>query len=250
MKNMALILALTGAVSSMQAGADTLGGLYAGVQAWQMRTDGTFGSNNSNAEFDFEDDSQGVYYIALEHPVTFLPDVKLRHNELSTSGNTVLKGQFSFGGTTYSDSAALTTAMDLTNTDLILYYELFDNSLFSVDLGLNIKYLDGEITVTEDGGSSSTEQLRAPLPLGYVKAELGLPLTGLSTFGEVNYMTLDGHSLSDYQLGVAYQLIDTPAIDMNVHAGYRAMALELDDLDNVDANIDFDGAFVGIEAHF
>jgi hypothetical protein len=63
-------------------------------------------------------------------------------------------------------------------------------------------------------------------------------------------MTLDGHSLSDYQLGVAYQLIDTPAIDMNVHAGYRAIALELDDLDDVNANIDFDGAFVGVEAHF
>lgn len=77
-----------------------------------------------------------------------------------------------------------------------------------------------------------------------------MPLTGLSAFGELNYLALDGHELSDYQAGLAYRLIDSLAMDVNVHAGYRAMGLKLDSLDNVDANLDFDGAFLGAEIHF
>ncbi|MCC4266186.1 TIGR04219 family outer membrane beta-barrel protein [Oceanimonas baumannii] len=249
MKQTAWALALTSTFISMQANADSLG-VYAGAQAWQVNTSGEFGSNHSRADFGFEEEVQGVYYVAFEHPVPLLPNVKIRHNELAVAGNTSVSGQFSFGGVSYGNGTQLSAALDLSNTDLILYYELFDNSLFSVDFGLNVKYLDGDISVVDSHGHSGTEQLRAPLPLGYLKAELALPLTGLSAFGELNYLALDGHELSDYQAGLAYRLIDSLAMDVNVHAGYRAMGLKLDSLDNVDANLDFDGAFLGAEIHF
>jgi len=244
---LALTLALAGGLTSLSANADTLGGLYVGAQAWQMGSDGSFGSAGSSAEFDFQDETQGVYYVALEHPIFFLPDLKLRYNNLSTSGDAEVSS-FSFGGQTYNGEVRAN--VDLSHTDFILYYELLDNGLISLDLGVNVKYLDGEITVVDKSGTNSQQSLRTPAPLGYLKAELGLPLTGLSTFGELNYLTYDGHTLSDYQLGLAYQFIDNMAIDMNIHAGYRDVHFKLDDLDGVDTDINFNGAFAGLEVHF
>ncbi|MDV2856752.1 TIGR04219 family outer membrane beta-barrel protein [Oceanimonas sp. CAM02] len=249
MKKTVWALALTASFVSTQAGADVMG-LYAGAQAWQVDTSGNFGSTNTRADFAFDENTQGVFYVAVEHPVPLLPNVKIRHNDLAANGNTMVSGQFSFGGTDYAAGSSLSTSFDVTNTDFILYYEIFDNDLFSIDLGANIKYLDGDINVRDARGNASSEKLSAPLPLGYLKAEAALPLTGLSVFGEVNYLTLDGHEIADYQAGVGYNLIDTVAVNINLHAGYRAMSVQLDDLDNIDAKLDFDGGFVGAEIHF
>ncbi len=249
MKKTVWPLALLAGLGSTQAGADVIG-LYAGAQAWQVNTSGGFGSKNSSADFNFEDSTQGVFYVAVEHPVPLLPNLKVRHGDLTADGNTVVSGQFSFGGVDYATGSALSTSFEVTNTDFILYYEVFDNALFSIDLGANIKYLNGDISVVDTRGIRSNEKLNAPLPLGYFKAEAALPLTGLSAFGELNYLALDGHNISDYQAGISYNLIDTVALDLNLHAGYRAISLELDDLDNIDARLDFDGAFAGAEIHF
>ena len=51
-------------------------------------------------------------------------------------------------------------------------------------------------------------------------------------------------------LGVAYALLDNLAVDLRLKLGYRAINLRLDDIDNLYADLDFKGAFAGIELHF
>lgn len=66
----------------------------------------------------------------------------------------------------------------------------------------------------------------------------------------MNYVSYDGSSLSDMQFGVAYELIDSLAVDLALKAGVKKTKLELDDIDNLDADLTFDGAFISAELHF
>ena len=63
----------------------------------------------------------------------------------------LLADTFSFNGlSTFDTNRTVNTVSDLTHIDYILYYEIFDNDLVSIDLGLNAKQFDGEITVKYD----------------------------------------------------------------------------------------------------
>lgn len=84
----------------------------------------------------------------------------------------------------------------------------------------------------------------------YASTQVSIPGTGLSVFAEGNFLSIDDHTLLDYQAGIAYALIDNMLIDVTLQAGYRMVDLELDDLDDVYADLQFDGAFAGVEVHF
>src|SRR5690606_33546216 len=77
-------------------------------------------------------------------------------------------------------SGVVDVDLDLTHTDLILYYELLDN-IVSLDVGLNVKFFDGQLNIHERGGNNSSRtDIDDILPLLYVAPSASLPLTGLS----------------------------------------------------------------------
>ena len=139
--------------------------------------------------------------------------------------------------------------VDLSNVDATFYYEILDNDLVSLDLGLTAKYLDGSIAVATQN-RTATQELSVVVPMGYAYGSFGLLGTGTKVFAEVNYVSSDGSSLSDMQLGFAYELIDSLAIDLALKAGVKKTSLELDDIDDVDAELSFEGAFISAELHF
>jgi outer membrane protein len=79
---------------------------------------------------------------------------------------------------------------------------------------------------------------------------VGLPFTGFNLFAEGNFLSIDDNVLYDYQAGISYELVENLAIDINLTLGYRAVKLELDDLDDLYTNLDFDGVFAGAVLHF
>ena len=88
------------------------------------------------------------------------------------------------------------------------------------------------------------------IPLVYGRAEVGLPLTGLSVFFEGSLLAIDDSKVQDYQAGIAWELIDNLAVDVAIKAGYRQMTLELDDIDDIYTDLDASGPFAGIQVHF
>ena len=84
----------------------------------------------------------------------------------------------------------------------------------------------------------------------YVSTVVGLPFTGFDIFAEGNLLSFDDHTLYDYQAGISYAVLDNIAVDFNINLGYRAMKLELADLDDLNSNLDFKGFFAGAEIHF
>ena len=252
MKNIVVFIGLITLCLSHKSDADTLLGLYAGAQTWNMQTSGGFSNNDNNANFNFDEQANSNLYVAFEHPLPLIPNVKLQRTVIDTNGETTLDTGFDFGGKTYASSSNLITDVELTATDFILYYELFDNDLISFDLGLNVKYIDGELFVTDKGDepNSSRERFSGPIPMAYSRLALGLPLTGFGAFVEGSFLSIDDQTLSDYQAAVTYSLIENLAIDVTFQIGYRAITLELDDLDDIYADLEFKGFFAGLEVHF
>lgn len=251
MKTKLGVLAMTCGLAAPLAQADTLLGLYMGAQAWNMDSEGGFANVATLTEFDYSGETLGSYYLAFEHPVPLVPNAKVIHTEMDTSGNTTLSQDFVFAGDLFASGSVANTDIELSHTDYILYYELFDNDLISFDLGLNGKYVDGTLMVTDAGDATRVGQqaFSGVVPMLYTRLAVGLPFTGLGAYVEGSYLSFD-HTIYDYQAAVTYSFIESLAVDMTLQLGYRAMLLELDDLDGIYSDMEFNGAFAGLEIHF
>jgi outer membrane protein len=252
MKKTALMLSLSGMLITSTVQADSLLGVYIGADAWRTAAEASYANSNQLQNFNLNDKTQSAYYVALEHPIPLLPNIRLQHNQLESYGNTTLNVDFSFSGETFTTGAELANQIDLTNTDYILYYEIVDNDLISLDLGINGKYIDGFVGVadTAANGRNAAQDVSQIIPMLYGSAIVGLPLTGLDVFAQGSFVSYDGSRMYDMQAGVAYALLDNLAIDMRLKLGYRAVNMQIDDIDNLYADIDFTGVFAGVELHF
>ncbi len=255
MKKIALAVTLA-SILSTNAHADALG-IYLGGNIWDNNATGTFGDSNSQIDFNLEDKKQNSFYIAFEHPIPLIPNARIAKTSLETMGNTTLAEDFEFQGETFNEGTAVNADFNVSFVDYTLYYELFDNDLISFDFGLTGRDFDGDVTVSatvESGSDSVTKSADVGVtdivPMLYVRTNVGLPLTGLNLYGQGNFLSIDGHTLYDYEVGVSYELVDNLAIDININAGYRAVKLELDDLSDLYTNIEFDGVFIGTTIHF
>lgn len=248
----ALSVTLGSILTTGQAAADTLFGVYVGGDGWRTDVAGSFGNSEPAPEFNFNSKTQGSYFIAVEHPIPVIPNIRLAHNQLEAEGVSLINGDFSFGGEDFSVNTTVTNTVDLTNTDIVLYYEILDNSIVALDIGLNGKHIDGSASVVEQAqsGLQGEESVSQWLPMLYVNSKVGLPLTGLDVFAQGSYIGWSDSRMYDVQAGVAYEIIDSLAVDIRLKLGYRAVNLRLDDLDNLYSNLDFKGAFAGFELHF
>jgi outer membrane protein len=233
--------------------ADTLLGLYIGGHMWANQAEGSFGQGNNNqATFDFDDENQGSFFVALEHPIPLIPNLKIASTTLDTVGGATITGSFNFEGETYSANSVLETTFDASYVDYTFYYELFDNDLLTFDFGITARDLDSQINVVDTNNTSLNSNLSVSdfIPLLYVNTIIGLPFTGFNVFAEANFLSYDDNSVYDYQIGVSYELVDNLAVDLDLTLGYRAVKLELDDIDDLYSDLTFDGVFVGAIVHF
>lgn len=249
MKKLAIAIGASALILSGAAQADTVVGLYAGAQVWDTSNSGQFGTGNGNQSFAFTDEKQTSFYIAVEHPIPFLPNIKIRENELVSYGATTLTQDFNFNGQVYSANSSITSYVDLSHTDFTLYYELFDNDLIAFDLGMTGKKVDGWLAIRE-GINENGIRSDGWIPTGYAHLRLGIPGTYLTFYGIANAISVDDSSVHDFEVGAEYRLVDSIALDLNLQIGYRDIKIELDDLDGVYSDLKFKGPYLGLEVHF
>jgi len=264
--------------------ADNKVGLYLGGQIWHSEASGTFGEKNTLIDFNLKKEQQINYFVAVEHPFPLLPNVRISSTALDTTGKTTsTQESFSFDDGIFHIDVDSDTDTDarfkVSYVDYTLYYQLFDNGLFSFDLGFTARDLDGAITETEttatvttsnDGAldaeehpehnhiitettkTVTTDKIKTNeiVPMLYVATNISLPLTGLSVFAQGDFLLIDDHSHYDYQVGLSYDLVDSFVMDFNLIVGYKAVKMEFEDLDDLYTDLEFKGAFVGVIAHF
>ncbi|SEL57627.1 outer membrane protein [Colwellia chukchiensis] len=255
MKKIALAVTFA-SILSTNVQADALG-IYLGGQVWDNQASGVFGESSSQIDFNLADKKQNSFFLAFEHPLPIIPNIKIASTSLETEGETTLANDFEFEGETFREGSMVNADFNISYVDYTLYYELFDNDLLSFDFGLTGRDFDGDITVAAtvnlDSGpvtQSGTLEVTEIVPMLYVATNVGLPLTGLNLYAQGNFLSFDSHTLYDYEVGVSYELIDNLAVDVNINAGYRAVKLELEDLSDLYTNIEFDGVFLGTTIHF
>jgi len=199
--------------------ADTLLGLYIGGQIWSNDASGSFGEGTDDQSvFEFDDENQGSFYVAFEHPIPLIPNIKIASTTLDTVGGTQLTDTFTFEDVTYSAGTTLDTTLDASFVDYTLYYEVFDNDLLTFDFGLTARDLDAYIKVAESDSNGSDLDISGIIPMAYVSTIIGLPLTGLNVFAEANFISYDDQTIYDAQIGVSYALLDNVAVDFRCNA--------------------------------
>jgi outer membrane protein len=246
---------LAGSLAALMCGtaqADTLLGLYIGGQIWANEASGSFGEGtNDQAVFEFDDENQSSFYVAFEHPIPLIPNIKIASTTLDTVGGTQISGNtsFTFKGEEYGVGSTLDTTLDASFVDYTLYYEVFDNDLLTFDFGLTARDLDAYIKVS-DTNTSSDSDVSGIIPMAYVSTIIGLPFTGLNVFAEANFMSYDDQTVYDAQIGVSYAILDNLAVDFDVTLGYRTVKMEINDIDNFYSDLTYDGFFAGAVVHF
>jgi len=249
MKKLAIALIAPTLMFAGTAQADTLLGVYAGGQIWDTGTSGNFGSGNGNQSFAFDDENQQSFYVALEHPIPLIPNIKIRENELVAQGSVTLSQDFSYNGQGYTAGSTIGSTIDLSHTDITLYYEVFDNDLLTFDFGLTAKKVDGLLAV-RDAQNENSLSSDGWIPTGYAQLRVGIPATPLTVYGIANAVSIDDSSIRDVEAGIEYRLVENLAIDLNLQLGYRDISIELDDLDGIDSDLQFKGPYLGLEIHF
>ncbi|WP_087019037.1 TIGR04219 family outer membrane beta-barrel protein [Thaumasiovibrio subtropicus] len=201
-------LAMLALVAALPAQADMFLGAKVGADFWGMDAK----VNNVKSG----DDAVGSFYVAVEHFIPLVPNVRLRQTNLDTRG------------------------IAFNQTDITAYYEILDNDLISFDLGLNIANLSS--------GRFNTQQFSDWQPGVYGNVEIGIPATNLTIFTDLNFSSFNKTSMVDGQAGVMYSF-GMYAFDMKLRAGYRAMDYDMDWISG-DGEVFNRGPFAGIEFDF
>ena len=250
---------LLGLALSAPAMADTVFGLYAGAGVIDFDTKGSLTdlkrSDPTAAEsIDFKNDlgisgdNANYYYLAIEHGIPILPNVKIARTDYTEDATSKLTRNISIDGQTIPANSDVRTNLDLSHTDLTLYYEILDNWV-NLDLGVTARNFDGGLKVVGSNSGivvTATQDLGFTVPLLYGKAQIDLPLTGLYVAGEGNWIGYSGSHFYDVWAKVGY----TFAFGLGVEAGYRRIQLTIDDVQDINGDLTIDGNYLAATYHF
>ncbi len=233
----------------VSASADVLG-LTAGLYNWTQNFSGDLRSEQTGSDkidleddLNFDDDSANVYFVAFEHPIPVLPNIRVGSTGMEIKETGTVNRTFNYEGTTYNQGREVQSDIDLSHIDATLYYEILDNFV-SLDVGLTARKFDGEATIAyTDGTQSETADIDGTLPLLYANARVELPfLPGLYASGELHGISYSGNSLIDTKLGLGYEILGIVGLEL----GLRSFELDLEGDDDEEFNMTIDGAFVGV----
>lgn len=245
MKKILLASAVLGCIMATSAHAATVVGFKIGGDYWRADTSGTFSDKGQPQQgFDYSSSAQGSYWFAVEHPLPFVPNLKIRENSLDQKGS-LANADFSFNGHDFKGN--VTSYTDLSNTDFVLYYELLDNDILSFDLGAAYKLMNGSLRV-QDAGHPEEKDVDSGIVMGYASTHVSMP--GLGLFGFADLMLgVNESNVHDYAVGLGWQF-DGVAVDTRVRVGYREFAFDVNNFSGISADSTFDGYFAGVEIDF
>lgn len=240
-----ILVALAITATSAAAHADFLG-LYAGVGYWHQ----TFGGHvidhvSIDNELGVNHNNGNYIYVELEHPIPVIPDIRISRTAIDDTGNGMLNTSFNYQGKTFTTGQRVHSEIDLTSTDLTLFYQIIDTGVH-LDLGLTGRFVNGMVAV-----DNANHGVKIGLPMIYAHARIPLPFTHTYADGTVNYMSWRGDQVSDYAIGVGWQTREFLFPEFGVELGWRRFAINASQA-NADVNVDaaVKGMYVNLTAHF
>jgi len=243
MKKTALAVAVL-ALSPVAAQADLLFTLGAKASVWDTEPSGSLdkGVSVEGDGLDIDSDSGNQISVFFEHPVPFLPNIKVRNTSLELEG----KGNIDATFADQDFTGDVVSTLDLSHTDLTLYWGLpLPVPFLDINFGINGRQFDGKAEVTAvDGARSESVDLDFVLPMLYGEIKVDTPF-GVYGNIDVNYIGYGDNKMSDMSYGLGY-VLPIPVVDLGLEAGYRKINLQTDPDDvDIDADVDVDGMYFG-----
>ncbi len=214
-------------------------GLNLGASHWAPTTPSSFNSTDSDRidlidDLDVDDPSQSSMTFILEHPIRALPNIRYQGSQLDS--------ELSISGAAFNPANQGSSTFDLSHDDIVLYYQLLDNWV-DLDLGVDVKRLDGEIS-SYSGTSSNTVYVDETIPLLYLSARFDLPLDGLYVGADINANVIDlglsESSAQDSTIMMGYE----SGTGLGIEGGYKYFSLDLDNAETADTELEYDGVFL------
>ena len=220
-------------------------GFTAGAEFWQGSAEGRAGNRGVSQALNFDDDSRRALYAAFEHPLPLLPNIAVRQQWSEHVGNTVLVGNSALAGTSFPAQSAIRNQLTVDYTDATLYYELLDNPVLSLDLGVTTRWLRSETT-----WNTTSRKVTTPVPMLHAKGHVNILGTQTSIFFDGNYGDYSDNTVYDARVGLAYQFVDLPAFNLFLKLGLQRLDLDLNNEDGMDLHSTQDGVFAAFELDF
>ncbi len=228
----------------------------AGGGVWNNELSGAITSGTPAYTFDadlldYDKASKGYIWAYIKHPVPVVPNLRLEYAAIDYAGTSTQS--FTYKGTTYSANAK--TDLTLDQFDIIMYYNLLDNTFWAtLDLGLDVKVIQAKFNAVDSTGSNKTSLNETiPLPMAYGRLRFEIPGTDIGLEGSAKYTAYKNSKVSDYSVKADYTLVDILPVDVGLEVGYRVEQIDLDGTDfDVDTTMDIKvkGLFAGAVIRF
>lgn len=221
-------------------------GVHGGVGYWDSQMGGVMLAEGIDLEDDLNlaGNSSNHFWFALEHPIPMIPNIRVAQTSMSDSGNGTITQGFDFLGTTYTASQQVQTEIDLTHTDLTLYYELLDIVGTEFDLGVTARWIEADVDI-----QNFVESVNVVLPMLYVRGKFSLPFSGAYVAANLNYAKYSGNGVTDTVVKIGWETKSFIFPEFGVEVGYRDFDIQLDEgILNFDAGVT--GSFINFTAHF
>jgi len=214
-------------------------GLNLSASHWASTTSSSFDSTDSDSidlidDLDVDDPSQSSMTFILEHSISALPNIRYQGSQLDS--------ELGINGAAFNPGNQDRSTFDLSQDDIVLYYQLLDNWV-DLDMGVDVKRLDGEVS-SYSGTSSNTVDVDETIPLLYLSARFDLPLDGLYVGADINANVIDlglsESSAQDSTIMMGYE----SGTGLGIEGGYKYFSLDLDNVDAADTDLEYDGVFL------
>jgi outer membrane protein len=238
------------------AAASTAGafGVEAAIGGWRQDPSGMLGYKSLDDgdfldwenDLNYEDETRVFGRLSIDMPL-FLPNIYLMATPMQFSATGQKDGGFKFGDINF-DPGHFFSEMVLDNLDVGLYYgipflETATLEKLNVDLGVNVRLFDYELTIRQDSsGLMESESGVLPIPMIFLAVRFN-PIEALS-------FQVEGRGIS-YSNNDLYSIIGRVKVTifgpLFAAGGYRYEKLKLNEED-VSADVEFSGPF--LEAGF
>jgi outer membrane protein len=214
-------------------------GLNLSASHWASATSSSFNNTDSDSidlidDLDVDNPSQSSMILILEHPISALPNIRYQGSQLDS--------ELGINGAAFNSGNRGSSTFDLSQDDIVLYYQLLDNWV-DLNLGVDVKHLDGEVT-SYSSTSSNTAYVDETIPLLYLSARFDLPLDGLYVGADINANVIDlgisESSAQDSTIMMGYE----SGTGLGIEGGYKYFSLDLDNVDAADTDLEYDGVFL------
>ncbi len=217
-----------------------------GAGAWMQTPSGSANYNVGAAGgTNTMKESQGTsaYVWALvKHPIPVVPNLRLEYVNIASDGTAI----GTWGSVAVGSSKS---TLDMQQIDVIPYYNILDNTFWTtVDVGVDVKLVDFNYKVA---AAAYEYKKTLPIPMGYVRARVQIPATGIGLEADAKYISNGSSTFSDARAKVDYTFTSFPIIQPALEVGYRVQKIKIDESSvDIKTDIDFSGIYAGLMVRF